>query len=217
MRRVMAVCKASEARLQRRTPTEHLVAVASNPLFNRPVLVGVDQLLGADRTQGVVRVGLARDEVRDGPSAVGIGTGEVAGYRVWASDGEAGRVEDLVIDEEGWRIRHVVVGMRGRYSAEKVMLDPRWIERIAPVSRTVYVGLTGGQIWGTRRYAGYEVRDPRGVRIGTAREMSVDGDAEPGYVRVDVGHRMGVLRPRTVVIPAQLVAVDEARRVLMLQ
>jgi hypothetical protein len=75
-------------------------------------------------------------------------TGEVAGYRVLASDGEAGHAEDFAVDAEGWRIRDVVVGARGRYSAERVLLDPASIERIAPEPGTVHVGLTGEQIWG---------------------------------------------------------------------
>jgi len=73
-------------------------------------------------------------------------TGEVAGYRVLASDGEAGLVEDFVVDAEGWRIRDVVVGARGRYSAGRVLLDPACIERVASEARTVYVGLTGKEI-----------------------------------------------------------------------
>lgn len=200
---------------------EHLVAVAGGPLFNRVVLVDVEHLRGADRAERVVRVDLTRDRVRDGPSTVGVpcarSTGELYGYRVQASDGEAGRVEDFVVDEEGWRIRHVVVGMRDRYFAKKkVLLDPRWIGRVAPEACTVHIDLTGEQIWGAWRYAGYEVRDPRGIIIGRALEALVNGDAEPGYVRVSMGFRTGFLRPRTVLIPAQMVAVDEVRRVLTL-
>lgn len=126
-------------------------------------------------------------------------------------------MEDFVLDEEGWGIRHVVVGMSGRYCAKKVLLDPRWIERIAPEARAVYVRLTGEQIWGTRRYAGYEVRDPRGTRIGRVKEMAANADAQPEYVRVSMDFRAGFLRARTVLIPAQMVAVDEVGRVLRLQ
>lgn len=126
-------------------------------------------------------------------------------------------MEDFLVDEEGWRIRHVVVGRRGRHPAGEVLPDPWWIGRIASEARTAYVGLAGGQIWGTRRYAGYEVRDPLGVRIGTARETSADGDAEPGYIRFEAGFRTGILRPRTVVIPTQMVAVDGTRRTPTLQ
>lgn len=235
---------------------EHLVAVAGNFLSNRLVLVGADRLLEVDRAGRAIRVDLARDEVRDGPSAVDVlypkgdlgdghhdgptparpgglleGAGpngpdsaprpksaeEVVGYRVLASDGEAGHVENFLLDEEARGIRHVVVGTRGRYSAGKALLDPWWIARIAPRARTVHVGLTGEQIWGTRWCAGYEVLDPRGVRIGRAREISADGFAGPGHVRVDVGLRAGFLRPRTFVVPAQTVAVDGARRTLTLQ
>lgn len=60
------------------------------------------------------------------------------------------------------------------------------------------------------------MRDPRGIIIGRALEALVNGDAEPGYVRVSMDFRTGFLRPRTVLIPAQMVAVDEVRRVLTL-
>lgn len=114
---------------------------------------GVEHLRGTDRAERVVRVDLTRDRVRDGPGTVGVpcarSTGELYGYRVQANDGEAGRVEDFVVDEEGWRIRRVVVGMRDRYFAKKkVLLDPRWIGRVAPEAITVHIDLTGEQIWG---------------------------------------------------------------------
>ncbi|MDP9475213.1 MAG: hypothetical protein M3R38_05885 [Actinomycetota bacterium] len=200
---------------------EHLLAVAGGSLFNRLVLVDVEHVRGVDRAERVVRVDLTRDKVRDGPSTVGVPcarrTVELYGYRVQANEGEAGRVEDFVVDEEGWRIRQVVVGMRDRcFAKNKALLDPRWIGRVAPEARTVHVDLTGEQIWGACRYAGYDVRDPRGIIIGRALEALVNGDAEPGYVRVSMGFRTGFLRPRAVLIPAQMVAVDEVRRVLTL-
>ncbi len=143
--------------------------------------------------------------------------GEVAGYRVLASEGEAGHAEGFAVDAEGWRIWDAVVGACGRYSAERVLLDPASIERIVPEAWTVHVGLSGEQIWEARRYASYEVRDARGISIGIALEALVDGDAEPGYVRVSMGSRRGILRPRAVLIPTQMVAIDELRRVLTLQ
>lgn len=45
----------------------------------------------------------------------------------------------------------------------------------------------------------------------------MDGDAEPGYVRVSMGSGRGFFRPRAVLIPTQMVAIDELRRVLTLQ
>ena len=62
-------------------------------------------------------------------------------------------------------------------------------------------------------YAGYEVRDPLGHRIGVAEEVLADLGDEPRYVKV----RMGLLRLRFALIPVQLVAVDTQRRTLRLR
>ena len=64
-----------------------------------------------------------------------------------------------------------------------------------------------------RSYAGYEVRDPLGQRIGTAEEVLADLGDEPRYVKV----RMGLLGLRSALIPVQLVAVDTQRRTLRLR
>ncbi len=61
------------------------------------------------------------------------------------------------------------------------------------------------------------MRDARRISIGIALEALVDGDAEPGYVRVSMGSGRGFFRPRAVLIPTQMVAIDELRRVLTLQ
>jgi hypothetical protein len=62
-------------------------------------------------------------------------------------------------------------------------------------------------------YAGYEVRDPLGHRIGIAGEVFADLSDEPRYVTV----RMGLLGLRSALIPVKLVAVDTQRRTLMLR
>lgn len=75
---------------------------------------------------------------------------------------------------------------------------------------------TGGQhdrFRDSQTYAGYEVRDPLGQRIGTAEEVLADLNEEPRYVRVN----MSLFGARSVLIPVQLVAADTRRRVLMLR
>jgi hypothetical protein len=62
-------------------------------------------------------------------------------------------------------------------------------------------------------YAGYDVRDPLGQRIGTAEEVFADLNDEPRYVKV----RMGLFGLRSALIPVQLVAVDTQRRTLRLR
>lgn len=54
---------------------------------------------------------------------------EVGGYRVQAADGQIGHVEDLVVDDEVWRIRYVVVDTRNWLPGGKVILAPDWFSR----------------------------------------------------------------------------------------
>ena len=61
--------------------------------------------------------------------------------------------------------------------------------------------------------AGYAVYDPVGQKIGSAEEVFVNRDGEPGYVRV----RMGLLGMKSVLIPVQFVETDEKRKTLVLK
>lgn len=62
-------------------------------------------------------------------------------------------------------------------------------------------------------YAGYEVLDPAGQKIGSAEKLYFNGDGRPEYVRV----RIGVLLIRHVLIPVRNAALDRAARSLKLK
>jgi ribosomal 30S subunit maturation factor RimM len=62
-------------------------------------------------------------------------------------------------------------------------------------------------------YAGYEVLDPEGRKVGKVKELFVNWDGEPEYVRV----RIGSLGLRSNLIPVQSVALDHERRALVLE
>jgi hypothetical protein len=62
-------------------------------------------------------------------------------------------------------------------------------------------------------WAGYEVHDPLGQKIGQAEEILVNASDEPEYIRIKTGF-FG-LRPAP--IPVRLVAADTERRVLLLR
>jgi hypothetical protein len=57
--------------------------------------------------------------------------------------------------------------------------------------------------------AGYEVRDPLNERVGTEKQVSLNGAGEPEYIRV----RMGTLGRKHILLPVQLVEVDDERHV----
>jgi hypothetical protein len=64
-----------------------------------------------------------------------------------------------------------------------------------------------------QEWAGYEVYDPLGQKIGQAEEILVNATNDPEYIRV----RMGFLEPKTVLIPVHLAAADVERRVIELR
>ena len=62
-------------------------------------------------------------------------------------------------------------------------------------------------------YAGYEVRDPLDEKVGTVECVFFNGAAEPEYIRT----RTGLIGRKRVLLPVQLVAVDDERRALLLR
>lgn len=64
--------------------------------------------------------------------------------RYWvhtAEDGIAGSVEDMVIDDKGWRIRYLVIDARQWLFGKSVLLAPEWIDRISFESKELFVHL----------------------------------------------------------------------------
>ena len=65
----------------------------------------------------------------------------VSGYHIQAADGELGHVEDFVIDDETWAIRYLIVGTHNWWPGKKVLVSPRWIERVSWSESKVFVNL----------------------------------------------------------------------------
>jgi hypothetical protein len=67
---------------------------------------------------------------------------EVSGYNIQAADGEIGHVDDFIIDDETWAIRYLVIDTKNWWPGNKVLLSPRWIERVSWGESKVFVGLS---------------------------------------------------------------------------
>ena len=67
---------------------------------------------------------------------------KVTGYDIEATDGEIGHVEDFIIDDETWEIRYMVVDTRNWLPGKKVLIAPRWIDRVSWEDSKVYVSLS---------------------------------------------------------------------------
>ena len=69
-------------------------------------------------------------------------TAVVTGYRIEASDGEIGHVEDFVIDQGTWKIRYLEVKTRNWLPGKMVLMSPEWVEKVSWPESNVSVGLS---------------------------------------------------------------------------
>src|SRR4051812_36702353 len=95
--------------------------------------------------EAVVRVNLTMEEVRSLAAAEpsrdsGLrSANELGGYHVQAKDGNAGNVDDLLLDDELSRILFLAVDMKGWLFGKKVLAGPSLISRVDPASSAVHV------------------------------------------------------------------------------
>ena len=70
-----------------------------------------------------------------------LSTHEVSGYNIQATDGEIGHVEDFIIDYETLEIRYLVIATMNWWPGKKIMISPKWIERVSWKDSKVFVNL----------------------------------------------------------------------------
>ncbi len=68
------------------------------------------------------------------------------GYFVEATDGSVGHVEDLIVEEEGWIVRYLVVDTRNWLAGRRVLISTEWIDAVDLLGRTVSLTLTRAQV-----------------------------------------------------------------------
>jgi uncharacterized protein YrrD len=68
-------------------------------------------------------------------------THDVSGHNVQATDGEIGHVEDFIVDDQTWAIRYLIIDTRNWWPGKKVLISPRWIDRVSWSESKVFVNL----------------------------------------------------------------------------
>ncbi len=66
---------------------------------------------------------------------------EVIGYHIHASDGDIGHVEGLLVDEDTWAIRYMVVNTSNWWLGHPVLIAPEWITKVSWEDASVTVNL----------------------------------------------------------------------------
>jgi hypothetical protein len=66
----------------------------------------------------------------------------VVGYSIEALDGEIGQVHGLLVDDESWAIRYLVVRTSNWWLGHDVLVAPQWIKGVSWAEQAVAVDLT---------------------------------------------------------------------------
>jgi len=66
----------------------------------------------------------------------------VVGYHIEASDGEIGHVQGMLVDDESWAIRYLVLSTSNWWLGHDVLVAPQWIKSVSWAEQTVTVDLT---------------------------------------------------------------------------
>ena len=70
----------------------------------------------------------------------------VMDYHIYASDGEIGHVHGLLVDEETWAIRYLIVSTSNWWLGHQVLIAPDWIHAVSWFDGTVSLSVTRQQV-----------------------------------------------------------------------
>ncbi len=74
-------------------------------------------------------------------------TREILGYHIHAKDGTFGHVADFIVNDQPWQLHFLVVDTKNWLPwSKKVLIAPRWLERIEWADREVFINLTKEKI-----------------------------------------------------------------------
>jgi sporulation protein YlmC with PRC-barrel domain len=77
---------------------------------------------------------------------------EVVDYKIAASDGDIGHVEDFLFDDTEWEIRYIMVDTRNWLPGRKVLVSPQWIKRVSWTDGAVHVDLRRDSVEASPEY-----------------------------------------------------------------
>ena len=112
---------------------------------------------GWDRDWGVSLFTLTSEAPPALPGAIGESMDDphlrsfeaVKDYRLRATDGEIGTIENFLIDRDGWNIRYLIVGTGKWWFGKEVLLAPYAVAAIDWLNREILLNVTGEQVKGS--------------------------------------------------------------------
>jgi hypothetical protein len=77
---------------------------------------------------------------------------EIMRYYVHASDGDIGHVQGLMVDEQSWAIRYIIVDTSNWWLGHSVLISPAWIDNIDWAESKLSIDLTRQAIKDSPQY-----------------------------------------------------------------
>ena len=100
-------------------------------------------------------------------------------YHIRATDGDIGHVNALLVDDETWAIRYLIVETSSWWLGHQVLIAPRWIDDVSWFDSTVSVDLKRQAVKDAPRY---DVSAP----LDRVQEMGIHQHyGRPGYWAVE--------------------------------
>ena len=66
----------------------------------------------------------------------------VIGYHIEATDGDIGHIEGMLVDEETWRICHLIVNTSNWWLGHQVLIEPKLIKGVSWSAALVSLNVT---------------------------------------------------------------------------
>lgn len=76
----------------------------------------------------------------------------VMGYHIEATDGDIGHVQGMLVDDETWVIRYMVVDTSNWWMGHEVLIAPQWVRQVRWSDAMVSVSLTRQSVKDAPRY-----------------------------------------------------------------
>jgi uncharacterized protein YrrD len=77
---------------------------------------------------------------------------QVMSYHIHAIDGDIGHVHGMLMDDQTWAIRYLIVNTNNWWPGHKVLIAPQWIKSINWVDEKIYVDLSRQELRGAPHY-----------------------------------------------------------------
>jgi hypothetical protein len=122
--------------------------------LGRPRSAVEPQTVAADRARMALEIDQHRN---DDPHLRSVNA--VMHYDIEATDGGIGHVQGLLLDEQTWAIRYLIVDTSNWWQGQQVLIAPRWIDGISWSERTVSINLAREAIRGAPAYDAAQTLD----------------------------------------------------------